>query len=106
MFRGGLDGSFHNPVTNVSGAVCHVSSFRVGCGVRLEVRREEKTMKSLIAILVLGAVLFAAVPAMAREANLEGIDENLSALQVWWPLQPRFDVRYPGHILISDVEEV
>lgn len=63
-------------------------------------------MKNLIAVLALGAVLFAAVPAMAREANLEGIDENLSSPQVRWPLEPRFDVRYPEHILILDLGEV
>lgn len=63
-------------------------------------------MKSLIAMLVLGAILFAAVPAMAREANLEGIDENVSSPQVRWPLEPRLDVRYPGHILILDLGEV
>ncbi|MGH2373364.1 MAG: hypothetical protein ACRDIC_07780 [bacterium] len=63
-------------------------------------------MKSLIAILALGAVLLAVVPAMAREANLEGIDENLSWRKVSWPLEPRLDVRYPGHILILDLGEV
>ncbi len=63
-------------------------------------------MKNLIAVLALGAVLFAAVPAMAREANFEGIDENLSSRQVRWPLQPRFDVRHPGHILVLELGEV
>ncbi len=63
-------------------------------------------MKSLIAILALGAVLCAAVPAVAREANLEGWDESVSWPKVSWPLKPRLDVRDPGRILILDLEEV
>ncbi|MGH2402897.1 MAG: hypothetical protein ACRDGN_00390 [bacterium] len=56
-------------------------------------------MNKLIAVVVLGAILFTAVPAMALEANLEGLNTDQ---RIWWPLEPRFDVRYPGRTLILD----
>lgn len=59
-------------------------------------------MNKLAAVLVLGAVLFAAIPAAAFEARVEGqhVDQR-----VQWPLEPNYDVLYPEPILILDLPD-